>query len=383
MKRNLFYFLIFTFCFNKLKAQSVTLDKNKVMDFFQNQQFDEAVNYLSPIVINDSTNIQALSFLAYANYMNDNIKTAEKYYLKIFSIDSNNINALNYLSVIKSFSKPEEAQQYTLRLINLQPNKASHYRNMGSFFNRKNQKDSALIFYKTAYQLAPDDYKNGTGFAEILIDTKNFINADSIINKGLIKDSLNIFYLKLKIRSAYEQKNYQNALVAGEKLIQLEDISLTALTQLSLSYYYLKMYSDCIRVCEYLDDHEIAGESIYFYEAKSLAKLKDYKKSNELYQKCIAFAISKTAENYYYNLGENYEALKEYKQAVANYDTAFYLFKNPVMLYECGRIYESNFNNIKLAQKYYAKYLSVAKPETPDEKKAYAYVKSKQKKKAK
>jgi len=49
-------------------------------------------------------------------------------------------------------------------------------------------------------------------------------------------------------------------------------------------------------------------EAIYYYEAKAWAKLKDFAKSNELLQTCLAKAISKTAEMYYYNLGENQEA---------------------------------------------------------------------------
>ena len=88
--------------------------------------------------------------------------------------------------------------------------------------------------------------------------------------------------------------------------------------------------------------------------------------------------FKKLAELYYYNLGENDEAtVRQYKAAITQYDTAYYLFKNPVMKYNCGRIYESNLKNMKLAQKYYTQYLALAKPESPDEKKAYEYVRKK------
>jgi len=376
MRKSVLFFCINALFTCQISAQSNTIDKNKVMDFFQNQQFDEAIDYLMPAASIDSDNLQLLGFLGYANYMNDNVPAAEKYYQRIFSIDSNNLAANQYLASINSNSNPDKAKMFTARLIVLRPYKAANYRNMADLFRRKNQKDSALLYYNRAYKLSPNDYKNATGLADALIDSKSFSRADSILEMGLTKDSLSIPYLKLRIRSAYEAKDYQNALLPGERLIRLDEISLSSLTQLALSYYNLKMYNDCIRVCEYLESKDLASESIYYYEAKAWAKLNDYAKSNELLQICLASAISKTAELYYYNLGENYEAINQFKKAVSQYDTAFYLFRNPVMLYNCGRIYESNLKNVGLAKKYYAKYLALAKPQSPDEKKAYEYVKT-------
>lgn len=84
---------------------------------------------------------------------------------------------------------------------------------------------------------------------------------------------------------------------------------------------------------------------------------------------------------YYYNLALNYESLKQYKKAVGNYDTAFYLFKNPVMNYNSVRICEINLKNTPLAQKYYTE--TKANPAEADEKKAYAYLKERWGKKEK
>jgi tetratricopeptide (TPR) repeat protein len=381
MRKPVLFFCINALFICHISAQFTTIDKNKVLDFFQNQQFDEAIDYLLPVASMDSDNLQLLGFLGYANFMNEDMPVAEKYYKRIFGIDSNNLAANQYLAIINSNSNPDKAKMFTARLINIRPNKASYYRNMADLLRRKNQKDSALLYYNRAYNLSPNDYKNATGLADALIDNKRFSRADSILEIGLVKDSLSIPHLKLRIRSAYEAKDYQNALVPGERLIRLDEISLSSLTQLALSYYNLKMYNDCIRVCEYLVSKDLASESIYYYEARAWAKLKDYAKSNELLQTCLASAISKTGELYYYNLAENYEAINQFKKAVSQYDTAFYLFKNPLMMYNCGRIYESELKNVALARKYYAKYLALAKPQSPDEKKAYEYVRTRWSKK--
>ena len=88
-------------------------------------------------------------------------------------------------------------------------------------------------------------------------------------------------------------------------------------------------------------------------------------------------AISNTAEYYFHALGDNYEETKQFKKAIAQYDTAYYLFKNPLMLYDCGRILDGDLKKYEAAKKYYSKYILLAKPESADEKKAYEYIRKK------
>jgi tetratricopeptide (TPR) repeat protein len=356
--------------------QPIAFDKDKVNGFFQDQQFDEAINYLMPILSRDSNNKQVLGYLGYANYMDDKGSTAEVFYQRIYTLDSNNIPAIRYLALLNDNKRPGIAKVYTLRLTLLQPGKAIHFRNMGDLLKRTDQKDSALSYYSHAYELDPLDSRNAAGLAEELIDMKAFSRADSVLEVQLAYDSLNISLLKLRVRASYEEKEYTHALTPGERLIRLNEVSLNSMTQLALSYYLLKKYNDCIRVCEYMLQNDLQSESIYYYEAKAYANLGSFSKSNELLEVCVAKAISTTAESYFYNLGQNYESLHQYRKAVAQYDTAYYLFKNPVMAYNCGRIYEVNLQNRAMAQKYYSIYLRTAKPQSPEEKKAYEFIRS-------
>lgn len=358
-------------------AQSTAFDKNKVMEFFLNMQYDDAINYLLPAERSDSSNLQILGFLGYAYNMNEDLASASRYYGKMLSIDSNNIAANQYFANFYSSSEPDQARGFVYRLIRLKPDNAFYYKKMGDLFRRKLQKDSALIYYDFAYQLSPNNATYGAGLAELLIDQKNYSRADSILQQGLNKDSLSILYLKLRIRLFYETKAYLMVLKPGETLIRLEEGPSSAFTQVALSYYNLKMYKDCIRVCDFMIDKELGSESVYYYAAKAWSKLNEYKISNELLRVCLKMAISNTADYYYHALGENYEELKQYKTAIAHYDTAYYLFKKPIMLYNSGRIWDSNLNNEPAAKRYYSRYLTVAKPESTDEKKVYDYVRKK------
>lgn len=351
-----------------------TPDKNIVMDYFQNQQFADAIDYLTPALEADSSNITILSWMGYANYMNDNKSAAEQQYLNIFRLDSNNISALSYLLNLNKDEAHVIAMGYAARLISLQPNKALWWRTMGDLYHRSNELDSAIFYHRQAYTLAPTDPKNAAALADILIEKKLYPQADSILDAGLALDSMNLSLLKSRIHSAYLEQDYAAAIVPGERIKQQNVSILNALTWLTLSYYNLKKYPECVSTCEYMLSNGLDGESIYYYESRAYAKMKEYKKSNDLLAICLNKAISHTAEWYLTAIADNDEALKDYKGTLTHLDTAYYLFKDPLMLYNCGRIAETKLNDNTLARKYFTLYLTTAHPTSPEEKKAYAYV---------
>ena len=360
-------------------GQTAAFDKSKLTDYFQNQQFEEAIQYMIPALQSDSNNITLLGYAGYAYYMNDYKKAAEACYQRIYDQDSNNISALSYLVLLNTNEEREKAMGFARRLIGLQPGKAVWWRTMGELLRRAQQPDSALDFLTRAHELAPKDTKTIAALADVLIDQRFYPTSDTLLDAALERDSLNINFLRLRIRSAYQAGDYHSVLEPGERLIRIDEPGAVSgsLTWLALSYYNLKKYPDCIRVCEYMLKSGLELESVFYYEARAWAKLKEYAKSNDLLITCLAKAISKTADWYYYDQGVNYEGLHNFKMAMASYDTAYYLFKDPTMLYNCGRIAESEMKNISLARKYYSRYLAAAHPESPDEKKAYAYVRAK------
>lgn len=349
-------------------------DRNIVMDYFQNQQFAEAIDYLQPAFTADSDNINTLAWLGYASYMNDDKPASERYNVRILQLDSNNISALSYLVTLNRDDAYVIAMEFAARLIRLQPNKALWWRTMGELFRRSNEIDSVIVYHRHAYELAPADPKNAVALGDVLIEKKLYPQADSVLDASLARDSMNLSLLRSRIHSAYLSQDYAAAIVPGERIKQQNGVILNALTWLTLSYYNLKKYPECVSTCEYMLTNGLDVESIYYYESRAYAKMKEYKKSNDLLAICLNKAISHTAEWYYNDLGSNDEELKDYKGAVAHYDTAYYLFREPLMLYNCGRICETRLHNKVMARKYFKLYLATAHPVSAEEKKAYEYV---------
>ena len=151
-------------------------------------------------------------------------------------------------------------------------------------------------------------------------------------------------------------------------------MNLSALTKVALAYYNLQKYQECVRVCEYMLGVGLEVEAVFYYEAKAWAKLREFDRSNALLRTCIESAVSQKAELYYFALADNYEETEQYNRAIAHYDTAYYLFKAPLVKYNVGRIYETKLKNPDKANKYFKNYLLIADTSTPDEKKVFWYL---------
>ncbi len=375
MKSYLLFIYFVTVNHNNRVAQSP--DKEKISDLFQNQQFEDAIDYLKPFYQKDSANLQILNSLGYAFYMNDNKDEAKIYFQKIFDIDSNNISANQYLTNIEISNRDfDAAKSFAFRLILINPSRSSYFRILAGIFKKNREEDSARFYYDRAYYLAPTDSKNITAYSEILINDSSYLKADSILNVALTKYPDNMNFLKLLIQSSYESKDYAGMISPGEKLIRMGELQFPILSKLVFAFYSLKKYENCIQLCEFMDSNLVAAESTYYYESMSWSKLNNLVRSNELLEKCLGKAISKSAELYYYDLARNNETLKYYQKAISNYDTAYYLFKNPFMVYNEGRIYDEHLKNYKKAKIYYSKYLAVVRPETGEEKKLCRFVKN-------
>ena len=355
-------------------AQPRSVDKETVMKYFQEQEFAEALDLLTPALATDSTDITVLGWAGYAYYMSDRIRESGDCYRRMLTVDSNNITALHYLLLLGDSVSAE--MDYARRLIVLQPQKSAWWRIIGGLWAKKGKSDSAFGCFERAYHLAPSDVRAVVGFADALIDKHSFAVADTILDSALVVDSMNVSLLRLRIRSAYMAQDYSTVFIPGERLVRSGDPSVVALTQLALAYYDSKMYKDCIRICEHMTGLGLQLESIYYYEARACTKIKDYARSNELLDFALSKAISTTAEWYLDARSDNFEALKDYKQALFNIDTAYYLFRDPVALYNCGRLAETGLHNAALARSYYRRYLALAQPKTADERRAYAYVKA-------
>jgi tetratricopeptide (TPR) repeat protein len=319
-----------------------------------------------------------MNALGYAFLMNEETPKAELFYKRANAIDTTNFTSNKYLAQIeKERDNFEQALVYHERMIQSQPKNASLYKSTGDLYLLLKRDDSALYYYSRSYQLQPFNIKYASTYAGQLLNHKNYSVADSILTIFLSIDSISVSAMMLAIRSAYEKKDYESAVAFSNRWLNInrDDNNMATTIRLAIASYELKNFLVSYKVCDTLIKQDFRDENVFYYAAKALNKLGQYKQSNDLLSKCLDMAISENAEKYFFEKVENFEALRQYKPAIAACDTAYYLFHNPLALYNTGRLYETGLKNKNKALGYYKQYVNKASPSTPQEKKVYTYLK--------
>ncbi|RFS23231.1 hypothetical protein DVR12_09430 [Chitinophaga silvatica] len=351
-------------------SQQSSINKTIVMEYVQNQQFREALEYVQPKFL--TSNIQDLSLYAYLQYLNGNLKEAATQYEQVLQLDSNQLVAHQYLTSIYK-DKPEDAIPHYLHIIRLQPNNAMAFRQLAFAFYRIKESDTAFFFLNKSYSLNSKDPITASRLADELIDRNNFMRADSILCSFIETDSTDLNVITSSIRLAWRLGDYSRCIMFGNQMMNAKQIS-TAFSYVIAAQYRQKQYKECITIYDYLAPLNQASPNIMYFTALAHTALKNYDSSNNLLQICIDLATSVSLDDYYTGKSANYEGMKQYKSAIAALDTAWYLFQRPLRQYSIGRIYDVNLGNKQKAIVHYKRYLTT-KPESPEEKAIYKYLK--------
>nr|WP_295864431.1 tetratricopeptide repeat protein [uncultured Chitinophaga sp.] len=357
-----------------VRAQGI--DRNRVMEYLQDQQYEEAIAYLRPKV-----NLQEpreMALLGYTYYQGGKMTDAADTYEKVLMLDSTLIPALQNLATIRSQQERHgEAVSLYQRIVQLKPASAAAWKQLGFAAFIAQMPDSGFAWLQQAYQLNPADARVAARTAEEWMERKAYPRADSITRVFLERDSTASVVLMTAAKTTYMVKNYQRTAGIGEQLQRLNVVVPNTFVYIIAANYTLKKYQACIDIYQYLLDRNAASENITYYTALAHTALRQYKESNELLLRCIDFAKSSSLENYYSSMATNYENLRQFKPALASLDTSWYLSHNPLRQYSMGRIYETGLNNNNTAMKYYKRFLQLYKPgSSPEETEIHRYLRS-------
>lgn len=375
MSRIIFLLLIVLAGAGTSRAQDI-IDKTLLMDYFQEQQYDKIIQYLEGTV--KPQEAYGLGLLANAYYQSGQFTQAEKYYRQVLEKDSNHVQAHQHLgNIAKQQKQLTIAFEHFEKLVALRPANATYYKQLSLVCdNIPGLEDTAFYFLQQAYRLNPKDVSVVTSMASELMGKKKNAEADSILKAYYAIDSSQVTVTGQLTKLSFLDKKYADAARYGERLLGSNIVEPMACIYMAAAYLQLKKYDSCIRVHDKMIElMQAAPESVIYYAAVACAALGQYDRSNQMYLACIDMAKSNNLDSYYSGMADNFEQMKQYKSAIAYYDTAYYLFKDPMRLYGIGRIYEQSLQDPQKAKKHYQQYLKVAKPESKNETSIHAYVK--------
>lgn len=143
----------------------------------------------------------------------------------------------------------------------------------------------------------------------------------------------------------------------------------------AIGYFYLKQYRQCVETCDFLIVHHYQTRPVLFLEAMAFKEQKRYPESLATLDECIGMALDKQANEYFDAKAFIYTILKQYNKAFHQYDTAYYIFQNPLQLYNKALLYDIQLKKPLEALKYYKRYLQKVDGKLkPPDKQVWDYV---------
>lgn len=401
MKHIIFTFVTL-FCFSVLHAQQPgKLDNALLLEYYQNQRFQDAADYLKKTFPEPVTDAKALAQLAYASQMANKLVDAENYYQRVYDLDTTNKGSLYSLANINlRRGNMVKAEMYYKKIILKDSTNYLAYKQLASITSDRKDIPSTITYLQKANRLNSFDADVASDLCDYYINLSLFDQALKVLNKSAENDPDDVVILTSLMKLNAKQKKWNETIDVCQKLIKLGANGPEVVTKLGTGYYGLKNYTCGAETLAGLTGTEQTENSCYFL-SMCYKGLKDNKNAIVWMAKAIDLGISPNIAAYYGEIADNNEHLINYKKAIAAYqkglqfnedpliyealanlytklkdkaNATLYYKKaalayqkdiqantNPMALYSVANIYDDKLKDTANAIKYYKKYLD-AKP---------------------
>ena len=355
-----------------LNAFSQQVNDALLLDYYQNQRYLEATNYLKSIYSEPINDIKVLARLAYTSQMAGKLPDADGYYQRILNNDSTNTAVLYNLAALNQRrGNNNKAEVYYKRIISKDTTAFQVYKQLANISRNKTDITSQLVYLQKANKIDSVDFDVASDLSDLYVKLKQFPQAEKVLNTAIVADPENIILLQSLLKLTYAQKKWLQAIKAGEQLAQLGDLSESA--KLGIAYYHAKNYVCALEILMAIDEIGQTEVTSYF-TAASYKQLKDQKTAIKYFKKAVKLSISPSTDTYYNEMADSYQILEQYETAEAMFKKGLLYDQKPMTYYAMATLYDTKLKQPKNALTYYKKYLAAKTEE--DQKEYVEYSKS-------
>jgi tetratricopeptide (TPR) repeat protein len=347
-----------------------------LLEYYQNQRFADALDYLRKTYPEPITDAKILSSLAYTSQMAGKLADAEGYYLRIYQKDSTSVSLLYNLGNLNlRRGNNGKALVYFKKILQKDSTNFNVYKQLATISFNSGDLKADSVYLQKANTINPVDPDVAGDLATIFINKKSYPKADSIISTAVAADTANLLLLHQKAIINYRLEKFPQTITICQQLIMGGAVSSDVINMLGISYFMVKRYKECISAFEILATSKTASETSYYYTAMSYKALHDQHKAIVYLNKAIKEAISVNVDSYYSQMGDSYEKIHKLNKAVNAYQKSLLYDSKPMITYYVlANLYDSELKNKSVAAKYYRKYI---KSNPPQKQNAYVtYAKS-------
>jgi tetratricopeptide (TPR) repeat protein len=339
-------------------AQQTRVDDALLLEYYQNQRFAEAADYLKKIYPEPVTDLKTLSSLAYASQMAGKLPEAEDYYQRIYSTDTANTAVLFNLGSINARRGDNvKALVFYKKILLKDSSNFNVYKQMASLSQNTGNITDAIFYFQKANKINPVEPDVAYDLTSFYITLKLYKKADTVVSAALQADTANLLLLFGKAQIDYRLEKYPETVEVCNKLIRAGDQTGIVISMLGTSYYNLKSYINCINTFKQLEQSKTSTETSYYYTAMSYKALGNQALAVSYFEKAIKEALSENVNSYYGEMADSYDQLHQLKNAVNAYQKSLLYGIMPLTYYALANLYDTKLKNKALAFRYYKKYL--------------------------
>jgi tetratricopeptide (TPR) repeat protein len=259
-----------------LGQQSPKADDALLLEYYQNQRFADAADYLKKTYPEPVTDAKILASLAYSSQMAGRLPDAEGYYQRIYSSDTTNTAVIFSLgNIMVRRGDNVKALFYYKKLLLKDSTNFSVYKQMARMSQNSGKPGDALKYYQKANKINPQEPDVAFDLSAYYINSKQYNQADTIVTAALKADTGNLLLLESKAQVDYHLEKYAETVSECTKLIGYGDAQSQVINTLGTSYYKLKDYKNCIKTFNLLEQANMATEISYYCTAMSYKALDD------------------------------------------------------------------------------------------------------------
>lgn len=234
-------------------------------------------------------------------------------------------------------------------------------RRIGQCFEKTQAADSAIIFYKKAWESNPDDGFSCGSLINLLMNIfrteEGLSYSETYLKRNPHDQQINL----LNGICLYKLENYEKAVVRFTQCYENGDHSMLLNTCLGTSYYKLKDYSNALPFLEEAFYQDESNNNTLSSLATTYKETGNTKKAVDLYKRLLDRSIPSNYTLYYYskNLAEAYIANKDYQDAIEAYLSALKFagnYQKMDIYFSIAEIYEHSLKSNKNALIYYRLY---------------------------
>jgi tetratricopeptide (TPR) repeat protein len=366
MKRVFILLALFSFSVAGHAQNVPVVDKEKLFDFYQNQRYADAAQYLKTIYGEEVNDFKTLGQIGYCFLMAGNNVEAEKFYSKAYVLQPQSLPILFSLgSISTKRGNTEKAKLYYGEIAKIDSNNFNVYKLLANLYPVPTD-SMKLIYLLKANQINPTEGDVAADLAEVHSAYQQYEKAYDVLDIAIKGDSDNLMLQRAKLPIANQLKKYSEVIASGEKL--LKDGADAGVTKdVAKAYYYTKKYQRAIDLFKLLEAMAMQNEATLYYTSLSYRALKNYPQAAVYTKKTIDEAISPNTSSYYSLLGLVYEENNQLTLASAAYKKGLQFKATPTLYYRLAVFYDTRLKQGKNALKYYNLYLK-SRPSMMDDK---------------